>query len=421
MARRHEGRILKRIAKDGTVSFRLGWELPADPVTGKRCYEYKTVHVENMKAARAELGKILGSLSDGTYVSPTRATVRQCCEEWLTARLVRKKIRGNTYAGYAMRLHKYVIPRIGDMEIQKVTADVLQKLYDGLLSGGATQRKQTIDAAEVAGELSPKTVIAVHRNLRQVIHQAIKQRRLAFDPTKDVELPKAAGDHDATSEDAGGVIHALDEKRLGVLLDGFRGHALYAFVHLAAASGARRGELLGLRWCDVDFVGRRIRIEWVVVDSGNAADQPLSFARPKTKRSRRAIDLDVGTMAELDSHWKRQAEQALKIGRSMKRDSEELVFPRTVMDPRLARDPRHVTKAIISKAIKLGFDGFRLHDLRHTHASLLLQRGVNIKVVSERLGHRDASTTLNIYQHLMPGMQDTAVKAFADILGAGRP
>lgn len=101
----------------------------------------------------------------------------------------------------------------------------------------------------------------------------------------------------------------------------------------------------------------------------------------------------------------------------MRRDSEDLVFPRNIEYPRLPLDPRWVTKAIISKARALGFANFRLHDLRHTHATLLLKMGINLKVVSERLGHRDASTTLNIYAHALPGMQKEAARVMGDILG----
>lgn len=313
MSRRSQGlgRIMRRVAKDGTISWRLGWELPPaaeiDPNTGKpkRQYGYKTIKGGTKKDAQIALEKIKASLREGSYVVPARATFGQCCEEWLQSLLDRSKVRPNTWAGYANNLRTYVIPRVGSVEIQRATTAQIQNLYDTLLREGASQRKQTQEEDSAAAGLSPRTVISIHRNVKQVIQMAMKQKRLAVDPLMDVELPKASGDSDAQDDEAGGVIHALDEKQLDALLQGFAGHQYETFVRMAAATGARRGELMGLRWCDVDNANSLVRIEWVVVDGGRKADRPLTFARPKTKRSRRAIDLDPGTLAALDAYWKR--------------------------------------------------------------------------------------------------------------------
>jgi integrase len=428
MNRRTEGRIFKRIAKDGTVSWRLGWELPAkiDPETGvaKRQHAYKTIHVKTKREAEIELEKVLRTLRDGTYVAPNELRLGELCEDWLKSRLDLRKLRANTLNGYAMQLRKYVIPRIGSLRVQKLTTDTFQTLCGDLLREGSTRRMVRAPGEDVGTPrpLSARTVVHIHRTCRQVIAWAKRQRRIAFDPTEDVELPKIEDDHHGEGEGSGGsaIVTALTEEQLATLLAAFTGHSMDMLVRLAARTGMRRGELLALRWCDVDWAKTVLRVEWTLVDGGKAADGKLTMARPKTKRSRRAVALGAGTLSELDAFWKAQAADALKLGRQLKRHSEDLIFPHSIVEPRRPRQPRAVTKEFARKAAGLGFSEFRFHDLRHTHATLLLKNGANLKVVSERLGHATATITLNIYQHVLPGMQESAAAMFDELLEVAR-
>jgi integrase len=424
VARRSSGRILKRTAKDGTISWRLGWELPPapDPATGrlKRQYAYRTVKGGTKKDAQLELNRILASFRENAYVAPSRQTVEQCCADWLQSRQDLKKLRANTYHGYSEHIRRHIVPRLGAIELQKITSGHIQEFYGWLLREGGLKR-----APKVAGEkqppqprgLAPQTVVHIHRTLSQVLKQARSQRppRLAFDPLEGVELPRVGADA-RDAEDGTEKIKVLDEKQLAKLLAGFAGHRLETVALLAARTGMRRGELIALRWCDIDVANSVARVEWTVVDGGRLASPRLTFARPKTKRSRRAVALGAAAIAELETWRKRQAEDALKLGRQLRRDSEDLVFPYSIAEPRRPINPRYVTSEFIKRARKLGFEGLRFHDLRHCHATLLLKSGVNLKVVSERLGHANPSITLNVYQHVLPGMQEAAAAKMDELL-----
>jgi integrase len=418
MSRRVEGTITARTKwADGTTSYLLTWYLGTQP-NGKRQYGHKTVRVKTKGEARDELQKTVASLKDRTYVAPAKLTVGQCCEAWLESRLALRKVRANTYADYAEKLRAYVIPRIGATELQKLDTAQVQALYNELLSGGAAVRKRD---GEAAG-LSAQTVIHIHRRLRQVMGWARKTRQIALDPTADVDLPTVGEDRrddggDDPGDDRQEIGTALDAEQLNALLAGFQGHSLEAFARLAARTGMRRGELLALRWCDIDAAKRTLRVEWTLVDGGKAADRRFTFERPKTKRSRRTIALSDATVAELDALWKQRAQDALKLGITVQRNSEDLLFPHSILEPRRPRNPRNLTKEFIRKAAAIGYP-IRLHDLRHTHATLLLKNGADLKTVSQRLGDANPSITLNRYQHVLPGMQEQVAKVFDSALGS---
>lgn len=176
---------------------------------------------------------------------------------------------------------------------------------------------------------------------------------------------------------------------------------------LAATTGMRRGEVLGLRWCDVDFDGGRLMVEQTLV----APRYVLTFSESKTKQGRRSIDLDPQTVAVLRAHWRRQAEEQLAFGAGY-RDSE-LVFRREDGTPVIP----HLFTLAFKKAVKdAGLPPIRLHDLRHTHVALLARAGVPAKVIQERVGHHSAGFTLDNYGGTFPSQHRDAADRFAALV-----
>jgi|SRR5882672_1581603 len=243
-------------------------------------------------------------------------------------------------------------------------------------------------------------------------------KRMPHNAMEGVEAPavddSASEDVEARPEGQGKALH---EKQLAQVIDGFQTHSLGDFVRLAAQTGMRHGELLAARWQDVDFEKSLLRVQRTVVDSGPG--KPLTFAKPKTKRSLRAITLRADTLADLRSYRTRQAEQALAVGKRGELSADCLLFPYSIDEPRRPRNPGTVSSLFIQRARRLGFVGLRLHDLRHTHGSLLIRVGVDIGVVSRCLGHANSAVTLNVYQHMLPGMQEGATDQIDQLIRKG--
>lgn len=398
-------------------SFLLKWELPRSPeAPNKRRYGYKSVKVKTKKEARAILREILTSVDTGTYVAPQKMTVGAWADEWLKS-YAAPAVSQKTLERYRELLTLHVSRHIGGIEIQKLTAPLIQGLYAKLRAVGKGPRHNV--PGEDASGLSERTILHVHR----VFSQCLKQARIAGvivrNPAEDVKAPKPSKKNSSAGQGTRRtVIQALTGERLDELLKGFRAKSLFPIVATLAGTGMRRGEVLALRWSDVDLDKGYIRIERAIEDTKEHGVQINGW--PKNDASRRTIGIDQGLAALLRQHWKAQAEAALKLGVRLSADT--LVFPSSPVEPMQPRHPRAVTKEFTAHAKALGFNGFRLHDLRHTHATLLLTRGTTLNVVARRLGHSSPVITLSVYGHVLPEAEDQAVKVsgalLAGVLGA---
>lgn len=418
--RRVEGNIEERTTwADGSKSYQLTWYLgeKADPKTGKvrRCYGYKTIRAKSKQEAKDELSKIIETIKNKTYVARSDMTVAEACEAWLQSRLDLKKVRANTHDANELHITKYIIPHIGSIEFQKLEKEEVEKFYLDLFREGSTQRKQVSADGKVVSPqgLSPRTIQHIHRTLRQVTKWAKAKKAIMNDPTDGAERPKVKKKRRSDGTPA---VKALDEKPLASLLVGFRGHPLEPLVKLAARTGMRRSELLGLRWKDIEFDRSELRVEQGLTEGGGR----LNFDEAKTDGSRRTISLGPNALAELEAYYRHQAADALKLGRQLRRDSTELVFPSSILEPNRPCRPRHVTRAFGDHAKRLGFQDVGLHCLRHTHATLLLKKKVPVKAVSERLGHSSITITLELYGWVLAEMQEEAATVMDAILDGAR-
>ena len=263
--------------------------------------------------------------------------------------------------------------------MQKLDGPRIDTFYSHLLAAGRLDGR---------GGLSAQTVRHIHRLLSQILSSAVKAQKLRQSPMVAVQTtPRVRKPH----------IQVLTDDELAALFSRLRGRPLYMPVLLAASTGMRRGEVLGLRWCDVDFDRSTLQIAQVV----ELLRERVSVKEPKTERSRRTIALPDTLVQALRSHRKAQAEHCLKLGCGR----FDLVFP--TWDGKLMH-PAHFTKAFAREVAAAKIPQVTFHGLRHTHITHLLRSGVPVHVVSERAGHANPTVTLNIYAHLLPGQQEAA-------------
>lgn len=395
------GSIIKRDGKRG-VAWLLKYDGPRDPATGKRRQLYKTVK-GTRKDAEVELRRLLGSIDGGTHIDPHKITVAEWIETWLRDHAA-GRVSEKTIERYGELLRLHVAPVIGGAQLLRLSAPTVQAMYTTLRAG--------VDAATGGKRaLAEQTILHVHRVLSQALATAVRQRLVPRNPIDDVAAPRPrAGAVDGEKE-----IRALEREELDRLLRGFKGRTLFPIVAVAAATGMRRGEVLALRWSEVDLDGLTIKVERSLEDT---KAKGVRVKAPKTRGSRRTIGIDPGLAALLKVEQKRQAELAISLGLRKEDREGALVFPSSPLAPATPRRPRAVTKEFACQVAALGFKHVRLHDLRHTHATLLLLAGVPINAVAERLGHSSPVVTLTVYGHVLRRAEDKAVAVSGSLLAA---
>jgi len=372
------GQIIKRGDSNYTLRVYLGRD-----GSGKRRYINKT-YKGNKKKAQEVLNSMLHAGDLGTLTEPTKTTLGEYLDEWLETAAT-PRVRPRTLDGYKYLVKKYIKPELGSLRLHKVSPLDIQKLYTSLL----------------AKKLSPKTVRHVHGVLRSALNQAVKWRLLAINPALAVDLPKQKKkEMKAFSvEEAGKFLQHAVNDRWGIVFS------------LALTSGMRPGEYLGLKWQDVDLEKGVVAVRRTIVahPKGGGWD----FAEPKTSQSERSIPLPPSVTKALVEHKKKQAAERLKAG--PKYAGHDLVFATEKGEP--LNQPNLVNRHLkpILVAAKLS-ESFRLYDLRHSCATLLLAQGEHPKVVSERLGHASVTLTLDTYSHVLPTMQQQAAERLEDVL-----
>jgi len=409
---RRDGQIIPKGDKRWLVRVFLG-----NHADGRKKYKSEVVHGPR-KAAQAKLNEILRSRDTGDYTEPSKVTLNEYLDRWLrdgTGNCTPRSIEG-----YRWLLEKHVRPVIGDARL-----DRLQPLD-----------VQQVISAMVAKEYAPRTVRMAHAALRVALQQAIRWRLINRNPARDVQLPKNAPREMRSLtaaevaklrtavvdlRDASLAKAAEVRERSPYLADRAEGEAARwarasVFFDLALTSGLRPGELLGLRWSDVDLTAGRLTIQQALTWVPEPSKKPKAkgpklvptFSTPKTASSRRTIPVGPVLVKSLTAHRKAQAELILKAGALYDR-SLDLVFANEVGGP---LDERNVAQRDLAPALAKAKieDRVRLYDLRHSCASLLLASGTSVKTVAERLGHASAKMTLDVYAHVLPGEQEKATE-----------
>lgn len=384
------GTVYRRKALSGASSWvaHATWQEGGKRRQAKRSFRTK-------KEAQAALTELLAAHQSGTFVAPSRMPIRDFIEPWL-AGLENQGRRPTTLLGYRKALESYLLPRLGNISLQELRASDLDSLYADLLRTGG-RRKQG---------LSMTTVHHLHAVVNKLLHDAERKGLVTRNVARLANAPSLT-----TARSKGPEMRVWSPDELTQFLASTEGNRNEALFRLLAMTGMRRGEVVALRWSDVDLAGCRLTVNQAASVIGGEEFVNV----PKTRRSRRAIDLDPETVSLLRQHRARQRELFLMVG--VTATASDRVLTNEVGDP---IRPSSIGQAFRRLVGATDLPVIRLHDLRHTHASHLLMAGINVKVVSERLGHASVSFTLDTYGHVMPGQQAEAAAAAAALLGGAQ-
>jgi integrase len=425
-------------------------ELDVDPATGRRRQKWHSGFNTKREAERARID-LLSKFDRGEYVEPTHQTVADFMADWLRA--IEPTIRPSTFESYERNVRNHVITHIGSTRLTKVDAGVLNGLYALLLSNGRMSssrkgngyepevaeralalradgltlvataeqlraefisaehitkdtlasllRRHATKRTEKPAGLDPRTVNYIHTIVHRAFKDAVRWGRLARNPADASDPPHGGQKSDGIQAwDAATLRSFLDDSRA-------RGDRLHGLWVLLATTGMRRGEALGLRWRDVDLDASRVRIVQTLIQTRGVA----SISEPKTARGRRPISLDKSTVAVMREHRKQMLKERLLVGPDF--NDSGFVFHQP--DGSLLK-PDAVSATFLRRVESGGAERITLHGLRHTWATLALEKGIHPRVVQERLGHSTIAITLGIYSHVTPTLHDEAAEVVARML-----
>ena len=362
----NEGSIVKR--KNGTYMV----QITAD---GKRISKYFKTKKEANKWRIDTLHKI----QRGIFYSGPKLTLNKFLEEWLKSR--KGSIKPKTLFQYRQIIELHINPILGRIKINELKPADVQALYNKKVETGTGVR----------------TVRLIHSVLHCALNHALRLGIIYRNPSDAVYKPKAKKNE----------MQVLDENQVKALLIAVRGKRLETLFKIAITTGLRQGEILGLKWGDLDWDTHQLNIQRQVQ---RVPERGLVFSDPKTAAGRRMIVLGPGTILALKKHFKRQLVEREFVGERWQ--DNDLIFPSSIGTP---LDQSNLNRQYKNSLREAGLPDIRFHDLRHTAASLMLKQGVSVKVVQERLGHSDAAMTLNVYSHVMPGMQQEAAQKMDEI------
>jgi len=372
------GHIRKRKTSNGytwQIIIEAGFESE-----GKRKRIYKTVN-GTKKEAEKVLTMMLTELNKGTLIEPSRLTVQEYLREWVKT-YVEPNLAPTSLDGYRVNIERHIIPSIGHLKLQDLTPLHLQRLYKERLERGRVDGK---------GGLSAKSVIYIHRNIREALDHAVRMQIIPRNVADLVTLPRVKP---FKSE-------VYDEDQIKKLLQAAQGTDMELPVTLAAALGLRRGELLALKWENVDLDGKTISVcdNLVPTSKGNITKAP------KSENSRRTLDFPEGLAPLLKRHRRLQNERKLKLGPAYCNQGHVCC-----QEDGKYWAPSYFSKKFADFLKRHKLPHTRLHDLRHSNATLMLKYGVPAKVASQRLGHSSIGITLDLYSHVMGDMQKGAAE-----------
>jgi len=323
----------------------------------------------NKRQAEQEAVRLVAEIQSGMYSASERTILKDYLARWLKDVCV-PRLEAKTVESYRTCIDLHIAPRIGQLWLADLQPRHIQGLYADMATDG----------------IGARTIELTHVTLHSALKQAVRWQMLSRNPAEGAVPPRPERRE----------VKALEPSKIGALIQAARKTPIGDLVYLALCTGMRKGELLGLRWTDIDWATQIIQVRRNLVRVG----KETIIKDTKTKSSRRSIPVDKMVMDRL---------------RSMKAISKsEYVFTR--QDGKNPMDPSTVTHQFARVAASAGVPGLRFHDLRHTHATMLLSLGAYPKVIQERLGHSTIATTMDVYSHVAPTMQREAANIFATAL-----
>ena len=366
------------VRKRGERSWELKFDLGRNRLTRKRKTAYHSFR-GTKREAQAELARLMTESNSGNRVAPSKQTLSEYLEGWLAS--IQPSVSPRTHEWHEYLIDNHIRDRLGGVLLQDLEPLDIQRFVAELLESGRRDGK---------GGLSNRTVRHVIATLSQALKQATDWGMVGSNPVAGVRRPKLERQE----------ISILNDDEIAELFGAAKKTRLYVPILLALSTGLRRGELLALRWQDIDLDDAELAVNRAL----ELARGKLRFKAPKSKSSRRRVTLPPLCVEVLREHRIAQMKERLALG--LGRSDSDLVFPNALGDP---WSPKKVSErfAHIVRTAKLDCT---FHGLRHTHASQLLRDGVPVPTVSARLGHANPAITLSIYAHLLPGMEEQAAE-----------
>jgi integrase len=362
-----------------------------NPATGKRRRKWHSFK-GTKRQAQIECARLISAIQTGDYLEPSKTTVAEYLDKWLEH--IKSQVSPRTAERYGELARKNIAPLIGSIALTKLTPMTISTAYSTALASGRR---------DGGGGLAPRTVHHCHRVLKQALAQAVRWELLSRNPADAVDPPKVER----------ATMTTYDLKQTGELIGAMRGTGLFIPTLLAVLLGMRRGEIAALRWRSVDLEAGQV----AVVESAEQMNGAVRLKPPKSGRAR-TVALAQTIIDELRAHRIEQAQSLLKLGVRLSEDH----FVCAYADGRMMQ-PTWITHEWVRLIRGTDLPAYRFHDLHHAHATHLLASGAHPKVASERLGHSKVGITLDLYSHVMPGMQKDAAnkadKALQDAMKKG--
>ncbi len=378
----------KRGNGEGSIYFRTSDEKWVGSITLEN-RKRKVFYGKTRKEVQEKLKVALRDQQQGTLITAPKQTLAQFLFEWLE-NSQKQSVRPRTYERYEELVRLHIVPALGRHELQKLSAQHLQAFY----------------AKKAEEGLSATTINHFHNVLHKALDTAVKWNLVARNVCDLVSPPRRKQFE----------VHPLTLEQVHKLLSVVDGHEMEALFKLALATGLRRGELMGLKWQDINVDAGVLQVRRILSRvPSKMPGKGYVEAEPKTQKSRRSVVIAPFALEALTQHRERQLEAKLKAGDAWQ--EHDYIFCTSIgthLNP--TRDMLDQLKALLKKA---GLPDIRFHDLRHSAATLLLSVGVHPKVVQEILGHSQISITMDVYSHVLPGMQQDAMSRLNDALKEG--
>ncbi len=379
------GNIQKRKRKSG-YAWEVTIEMPPDPVTKKRNRTTKTVK-GTKKEAEQVMRKLISEAEKGYHVTNNKITVLEWVQTWLEV-YITPNVSPTTLSRYEGMIKRYINPLLGNMQVQQLGTLAVQSWVNGLKVSPSSGK-----------EMSAATIKHAYHVLKGAMDKAVLAGIIPRSPCQGIMLPKGGK--------KAAVVYT--EPQIKELIYWAKGTEMELVIDMELCLGLRRGELLGLQWSDIDWEHDKVRIvhNRVIVNGKSVMKEP------KTANSVRTLDVPVQLMQKLKQHRMRCMERQLAMG------SEYTVTDFIIVHPDgKPIYPEYLTQMLTKLQNRAGLPHCRFHDLRHLCASIMLLQGVNVKVAQERLGHKDISTTLNIYSHVLPSSAKEAAEKIGELVFA---
>ena len=349
-----------------------------DPATGKRRRKWHSFK-GTKRQAQIECARLISAIQTGHYLEPSKTMLAQFLERWLEH--MKAQLSPKSHARYCELVRKNIVPLFGSIILTKLRAEVIDAAYAKALASGRRDGR---------GGLSPQTVIHMHRVLKKALGQAVKWELLIRNPVDAASPPKASR----------GKMNTYDLDQTAELIERMRPTRMLVPTLLAALCGMRRGEIAALRWKNVDLTTGQL----AVLESAEQVGSKVRYKMSKSGKGR-TLELSASLVEELRAHRLRQTEELLRVGVILSDDT--FVVAQADGSP---LQPDTLTQDWFRKLAGTSLPRIRFHDLRHAHATHMLANGIHPKVASERLGHSKIGITLDLYSHVLPGMEADAVE-----------